>query len=170
MILFVCGVCVFGYDFMCMFVWCGCVFMYDFICGVCKCSWLCMILFVSLCGVCVCAERAESGGAEGCAVQTRSPQSHWRPAQAKNGECFACPSLVSLLSFVSTPPLQQESLPTSGGDFACAMVFLHMHILLLPPYMQCMLTSKTQLCCGLYGCLPWVGWWFLMGGWGGGMF
>ena len=38
MILFVCGVCVFGYDFMCMFVWCGCVFMYDFICGVCKCS------------------------------------------------------------------------------------------------------------------------------------
>ena len=76
MILFVCGVRVFGYDFMCMFVWCGCVFMYDFICGVCKCSCLCMILFVSLCGVCVCAERAESGGAEGCAVQTRSPQSH----------------------------------------------------------------------------------------------
>ena len=139
-------VCVFVYDFMCMFLWCGCVFVYDFIWVWCVSVIVCVRCYVSVCVVCVCAERAESGGAEGCAVQTRSPQSHWRPAQAKNGECFPCPSLVSLLLFVSTPPPRQESLPTSGGDFACAVVFLHMHILLLPPYMQCTLTSGIWSC------------------------
>ena len=162
------GNCAWFYGYVsrgCVHVWfylcVVCVYLGMILC-VCLCGvavYLCMILsvvcvsvvdcvwyYLSVCVVCVCAERAESGGAEGCAVQTRSPQSHWRPAQAKNGECFACPSLVSLLSFVSTPPLQQERLPTSGGDFACAMVFLHMHILLLPPYMQCMLTSGVWSC------------------------
>ena len=185
-----CVVCVYLGMILCVCL-CGVdVYLCMILSVVCVSVVVCVWYYLSVCVVCVCVQKEQSLEVQ---KAVRSKQEAHSLIEDLRKQKMVSASLVLQLACCHLFPLLrcskkayphlEEILRVQWFSCTCTYFFFHptcsacwlQGFDLVPPHrlLLVILTpaladecNQTQLCCGLYGCLPWVGWWFLI--WRGG--